>query len=414
MLKDVEVRGAKKRTDEDGQAKSYKLFDQGGLHLFVSETGTKIWRYQFRLNGKQGLYTIGRYANDAGRVLISLTEAREKHRDAQKLVAEGINPSTAKQDAKKAALQAKADSFSQVSQLWLDWFRTGKSERHVATTEARLRNYILPALGAKPVNEVTAQMLMAFTKSTEAQAGRETADRCLMIVGQILRWAVANGITTQNVHAGLKPGEILQPVDKTKPTNFARLDEKDLPGLLKAIEVYQGSPLARFAMKLMSYTLLRTGELINMRWSDVDTDAETITIPADRMKAGRDHVVPLSRQASEILRELRKLHTHLDHKGTRSEYVFPGTQGAATMSSMTLLMMLKRMGYGKKMTGHGWRGVASTILNEHGYNRDWIEMALAHVPQGVRADYNKALYLPQRREMLQWYADHLDKLCNCN
>jgi integrase len=412
MLTNTEIKQAQVRI-EDGIAKSYKLFDQGGLHLFVSETGTKIWRYQFRLNGKQGLYTIGRYANDSGRVLLSLVDARDKHHEAQKLVAEGINPSTAKQDAKKAALQAKADSFSQVSQLWLEWFRTGKSERHVSTTEARMKNYILPVLGAVPVNNLTTMMLVEFAKSAEKEAGRETADRCLMVIGQILRWAVANGKAVQNVYAGLKPSEILSPVDNTKPTNFARLDEKDLPGLLQAIEVYQGSPLARFAMKLMAYTLLRTGELINMRWSDVDMDAALITIPADRMKANRDHVVPLSTQAMGIVQSLRTLHLHREHKGVRSEYVFPGTQGAVTMSNMTLLQMLNRMGYAKQMTGHGWRGVASTILNERGYNRDWIEMALAHIPQGVRADYNRALYLPQRREMLQWLSDHYDKLCSC-
>jgi integrase len=408
-MTNIEVKQAQIRI-ENGQAKPYKLFDGGGLHLFVSETGTKIWRYQFRLNGKQGLLTIGKYP------AVTLAEARDKHRAAQKQVSEGINPSEAKQNAKKAALQAQANSFSQVAQLWLDWFKTGKSERHVSTTEARMRNYILPSLGAKPVNDITTPMLVEFAKSAESEAGRETADRCLMVVGQILRWAVANAKAAKNALAGLKASEILKPVDPTKTVNFARLDEKDLPGLLQAIEVYQGSPLARLAMKLMAYTLLRTGELINLRWTDVDMDGATITIPADRMKAGRDHVVPLSRQALEIMQKLQMLKQHREQTGTgtgvQRQHVFPGTQGAVTMSNMTLLQMLNRMGYGKKMTGHGWRSVASTILNERGFNRDWIEMALAHVPQGVRHAYNKALYLDGRREMLQWYADHLDKLCN--
>lgn len=399
MMTNTEIQGAKIRI-EDGQAKSYKLFDQGGLHLFVSETGTKIWRYQFRLHGKQGLYTIGKYP------LVSLAQAREKHREAQKLVAQGINPSTTKQDAKKAALQAQANSFSQVAEKWLEWFRAGKSERHVETTEARMRNHILPALGAKAVNDLTAETLRTFALDIEAASGREMADRCLMVVGQILRWALANGYTKQNVHSGMRPSEILKTV---KVVNFARLEEKDLPGLLQAIEIYRGSPLARLGMKLMSYTLLRTGELITLQWTDVDMDTATITIPGERMKGGLDHVVPLSTQALHTLQLLKQISG--SHK---SGYVFPGTQGAATMSNMTLLLMFKRMGYGKKMTGHGWRGVASTILNENGFNRDWIEMALAHVQQGVRAAYNKALYLPKRREMLQWYADHLTKLCNCS
>lgn len=165
-------------------------------------------------------------------------------------------------------------------------------------------------------------------------------------------------------------------------------------------------------MKLMAYTLLRTGELISLRWSDVcldcgDADSPKITIPSDRMKAGRDHVVPLSKQAAHTLRLLKQYREQI---GSKSEYVFPGTQGAATMSNMTLLLMFKRMGYAGRMTGHGWRSVASTILNENGFNRDWIEMALAHVPQGVRADSNKTLYLEQRHGMLQWYADRLDTL----
>ncbi len=398
MLKDTEVRGAKIRV-EDGIAKPYKLFDQGGLHLFVSETGTKIWRYQFRLNAKQGLYTIGRYP------IVPLSEARDKHREAQKQVANGINPSTAKQDAKKATLQARANSFQQVAELWLEWFRTGKSERHVSTTEARLRNHVLPALGAVPVNDLGTKDVTDFVKRVQNDHGRETADRCLMVIGQILRWAKANGHAKQNVHADIRPRDILE-----TPTvvNFASLDEKDLPGLLQAIETYHGSPLARLGMKLIAYTLLRTGELISLRWADVDWDTATITIPGERMKAGRDHMVPLSKQALHTLRLLQKI------SGSHSSgYVFPGTQGAATMSNMTLLQMFKRMGYGKKMTGHGWRSVASTILNENNFNRDWIEMALAHAPQGVRHAYNKAKYLPQRRDMLQWYGNHLDTLCAC-
>lgn len=268
---------------------------------------------------------------------------------------------------------------------------------------------ILPALGRYAVNDVTAKKLTEFAKSVQSESGRETADRCLMVVGQILRWAVSNGFAKHNAHAGLRPSEILKPA---KVVNFAKLDAKELPGLLQAIEVYNGTPLARLAMKLMAYTLLRTGELINLRWSDVcldcgDADAPKITIPGERMKAGRDHVVPLSKQAAHTLRLIKQYGQQV---GSKSQYVFPGTQGAATMSNMTLLQMFKRMGYGKKMTGHGWRGVASTILNEKGYNRDWIEMALAHVPQGVRHDYNKALYLDQRRKMLQWYADKVDAM----
>ena len=376
------------------------MFDQGGLYLHVTEAGSKLWRYQFRLDGKQSIASLGRYP------LMSLAEARAAHRGAQKLVAEGINPTRHRKARLEAEKATKVHSFASVSGEWLDWFRHGKSERHVSVTESRLDRIILPALGAYAVNDLSAQTLVEFAKEIELENGREMANRCLMVVGQILRWAVSNGKAKGNAHAGLRPSEILK---AAKVVNFARLKETELPELLQAIEIYQGTPLTRMAMKLMAYTLLRTGELTNLRWTDVcldcgDADAPKITIPGERMKAGRDHVVPLSKQAAHTVRLIRSL------VPVSSEYVFPGTQGAAVMSNMTLLLMFKRMGYAKKMTGHGWRGVASTILNEQGFNRDWVEMALAHAPQGVRHDYNKAMYLEQRRGMLQWYADRLDTL----
>ncbi len=391
----TEVSGARKR---DG-GKPYKLFDQGGLYLHVSETGSKLWRYQFRLNGKQSIASLGKYP------VVSLKEAREAHLAAQKLVAQGINPTSDRKAKEAAEKAAQVESFASVAEMWLEWWRNGKSERHVSVTESRITGKITPALGGHRVNAITAKIVREFVQSVEAESGSEMADRCLMVVKQILRYAKAHDYVTANVAEGIKPSEILK---QRKEVNFARLDEKELPGLLQAIEVYPGTPLARLGMKLMALTLLRTGELINLRWSDVcldcgDADAPKITIPEERMKAGRDHVVPLPKQACHVLQLLKQI-------SGKGQYVFPGTQGAATMSNMTLLLMFKRMGYGKKMTGHGWRGCASTILNERGYNRDWIEMALAHVPQGVRHDYNRALYLERRREMLQWYADHLDRL----
>jgi integrase len=402
MLTDAEVKRARIRV-EDEQAKSYKMFDQGGLYLHVTETGSKLWRFQFRLNGKQNIASFGRYP------LMGLSEARSAHRDAQALVAQGINPTMRRKARQAEELASMAVSFTSVAEEWIEWFRHGRSERHVSETESRLQRVILPTIGSESVNEITSRMLVEFAKTVESNCGREMADRCLMVVGQILRWAVSNGKAANNPHAGLKPSEILKPA---RVVNFARLTEGELPGLLQAIDRYTGGPLARLGMRLMAYTLLRTGELIALQWSDVcidcgDSDAPKITMPGERMKAGRDHVVPLSRQAVLILNQLRQYREQIGYRG---QYVFPGSQGAATMSNMTMLLMFKRMGYGKKMTGHGWRGVGSTILNEKGYNRDWIELALAHVPQGVRADYNKALYLDGRREMLQWYADRLDAL----
>lgn len=392
----TEVAGAKRRSD----GKAYKLFDQGGLYLHVTEQGTKYWRYQYRLNGKQNIFSIGSYANATGRILMSLQEARDAHAEAQKLVERGVHPKQAREEKKAAAQAAKVDSFATVARMWLAWWRTAKSQRHVATTESRLNGKIIPALGKLGVNDITAKMVREMAQAIERESGSEMADRCLMVVKQVLRYAVAHQYLEANPASEIKPSEILK---ERKQVNFARLNEKELPGLLQAIELYQGTPLARLGMKLMAYTLLRTGELINLEWADVDLNAQTITIPGERMKAGRDHIVPLSTQATLTLHLLKQI-------SGKGRYVFPGKQGAATMSNMTLLLMFKRLGYGKKMTSHGWRGAASTILNEKGFNRDWIEMALAHVPDGVRHDYNKALYLDGRRQMLQWWADRLDAL----
>jgi integrase len=397
----TEVQGAKVQV-VDGVSKPYKMFDGGGLYLHVTETGSKLWRYQFRLQGKQSIASLGKFPQ------MSLASAREAHRKATALVAEGVNPTTARKAQEQAQAANKAESFASVAGLWLDWWKTNKSNRHVEVTASRLNRIIVPKLGAVPVNDITQDMLVDFAKKIEAESGREIADRCLMVIGQILRWAVQNKRAKQNVHLGIIPSEILTPA---KVVNFAKVDESELPGLLQAIEVYRGTPLARLGMKLMAYTLMRTNELLGLQWSDVcldcDNEAPKITIPGDRMKAGRDHVIPLSRQAVECLRLLKVYRDQVRYTGS---YVFFGVQGAVTMSNMTLLLMLKRMGYQGKMTGHGWRSVASTILNERGYNRDWVEMALAHTPQGVRHAYNKALYLDGRREMLQWYADHLDSL----
>jgi integrase len=391
----TEVSGAK--TSDDG--KPYKLFDQGGLYLHVTGTGSKLWRYQFRLNGRQSIASLGKYP------VMSLKDAREAHLAAQKLVAQGINPTSDRKARVEAEKAARVESFASVAKMWLAFWRVGKSERHVSVTESRLNGKIIPALGGYSLNAITAKIVREFAQRVEAESGTEMGDRCLMVVKQILRYAKVHDYVPANVAEGIKPSEILK---QRKQVNFARLDEKELPGLLRSIEVYTGTPLARLGMRLMALTLLRTGELIDLRWSDVcldcgDADAPKITIPGERMKAGRDHVVPLSNQAAQVLQLLQQL-------SGKSQYVFPGTQGAATMSNMTLLLMLKRMGYEGRMTGHGWRSVASTILNENGFNRDWIEMALAHVPQGVRHDYSKALYLDQRRGMLQSWADHLDKL----
>jgi integrase len=242
--------------------------------------------------------------------------------------------------------------------------------------------------------------LVQLAKSIESRGASDMAKRILQIVGMVFRYAVAHGYSKRNPAAEIRPSDILKP---TRKINMARIDAKELPALLRAIEVYEGRQLTRLAIKLMALTFVRTSELIGARWEEFDIDARRWSIPATRMKMKTPHIVPLSLQAVEVLELLRTI------SGNR-ELVFPGEQDyKKPMSNMTILKALERMGYKGRMTGHGFRGLASTILHEQGYNHDHIELQLAHAPRNaVSAAYNHALYLEPRTKMMQDWADYLE------
>ncbi len=241
-----------------------------------------------------------------------------------------------------------------------------------------------------------------MAKRIEARGALDIAKRSLQTCGQVFRYAVAHGVIERNPAADVKPGDALKP---RKKDHYARLETKELPELLRKIEAYQGSPWTRLALKLMALTFVRTGELIGARWDEFDVEAAEWRIPAERMKMRTPHVVPLSAQALDVVRSLHELRN-------RSPLLFPGERDhEKPMSNNTILAALKRMGYAGRMTGHGFRGVASTILHEAGFDHAHIELQLAHMERDeVSAAYNFATYLPQRRKMMQWYADHLDAL----
>ena len=259
---------------------------------------------------------------------------------------------------------------------------------------------ILPCLGSRPLTEIEAPELVAMTKAIEQRGARDIAKRALETAGQVFRYAIAHGYSKRNPASEIRPSDILKTVRKT---NYARIDAKELPELLKKIEVYQGTHVTRLAMKLMALTFVRTSELIGARWGEFDFEALRWDIPEDRMKMRTPHIVPLARQAIEVLEMLRTL-------SGNSVWVFPGDRGAAKpMSNNTILKALDRMGYKKRMTGHGFRGLASTILHEHGYVHEHIELQLAHAPRNaVSAAYNHALYLEPRARMMQDWADFLE------
>lgn len=296
---------------------------------------------------------------------------------------------------------ASARSFATITERWLDHWKDGKSPRHVDSTRRRLESNVLPVLGDRQIEEIEAPMICEMVKAIEARGAADIAKRALETTGQIFRYAIAHGYARRNPAADIKPRDILR---ATRKMNYARIDAKELPHLLRMIELYPGKHVTRLAIKLMALTFVRTGELIGARWIEFDMSNARWDIPADRMKMRTPHIVPLSRQALEVLSQLHEL-------TGANEWLFPGDISRAKhMSNNTILKGLERIGYKDRMTGHGFRGIASTLLHEQGYPHEHIELQLAHSPRNaVSAAYNHALYLKPRAVMMQDWADFLEK-----
>jgi len=331
----------------------------------------------------------------------SLVDARERHAQARRQLANGIDPMAERKAEKSAVREATEYTFEKVAELWLEHWRGNKSAHHAATTASRIRANVYPTLGNRSINEIEPMELVQLVKTIEARGAMDMAKRILQVIGMIFRYALAHGIARRNPAAEFRPSDILKP---TRQKNMARIDARELPALLRSIELYQGKHLTRLAMKMMVFTFVRTSELIGARWEEFDMDAKRWTIPAERMKMKTPHIVALSRQTVEVLELLREL------SGVE-ELLFPGEQNRKKpMSNMTILKALERMGYKGRMTGHGFRGLASTILHEQGYNHEHIELQLAHAPRNeVSAAYNHAPYLEPRANMMQDWADFLEQ-----
>jgi len=388
-LTDTEIRRSKPTE------RPYKLSDGGGLHLLITPVGGRLWRWKYRYDGAEKLMALGRYPE------VALADARERRDAARKSLANGIDPMAERKAEKTAVLVATEHTFQKIAEQWLERWRGNNSARHSATTQNRLKVNVYPVLGERPIAEVEPMELVQLAKGIEGRGASDMAKRILQIVGMVFRYAVAHGFSKRNPSAEIRPSDILKP---TRKTNMARIDAKELPALLRAIEVYEGRQLTRLAIKLMALTFVRTSELIGARWEEFDIDARRWSIPATRMKMKTPHIVPLSLQAIEVLELLRTL-------SGNSELIFPGEQDSKkSMSNMTILKALERMGYKGRMTGHGFRGLASTVLHEQGYNHDHIELQLAHAPRNaVSAAYNHALYLEPRAKMMQDWADFLER-----
>jgi integrase len=390
LLTDTEIRKAKTKEV------AYRMTDGRGLYLTVTPTGGKLWRWKYRFQGAEKLMSFGQYPD------VSLADVRERHGGARKLLAAGVDPMEKRKAEKAAATLGDTRSFRTVGLLWLDHWKADKSERHVGSTRRRLDANVFPMLGARPIAEIEAPELVAMVKAVEARGVGDLARRALETSGQIFRYAVAHGHAKRNPCADIKPADVLRP---TRSVNLARVDAAALPALLRAIEVYRGKVITRLAMKLMALTFVRTSELIGARWCEFDVEARRWNIPAERMKMKAPHFVPLATQAVETLELLRSV-------TGGGELLFPGdVDHRKTMSNNTILEALDRMGYRGVMTGHGFRGLASTLLHEQGWPHEHIELQLAHAPRNaVSAAYNHALYLEPRAKMMQHWADYLERI----
>lgn len=370
--------------------------DGQGLYLEVTEAGGKYWRMKYRHGGKEKRLALGVYPD------VSLAHARKARDQARESLAKGDDPAQLKREAKLTRAMNDANTFELVARQWHAHWKGPKSPRHVDYVLRRLEADVFPALGGRPVASVTAPALLAMAKGIEARGAVDIAKRSLQTCGQIMRYAVAHGLIERNPAADVKPSDALKP---QKKENYARLDAKEMPELLRKIEAYQGTPHTRLAMKLMALTFVRTGELIAARWDEFDIEARQWRIPAERMKMKTPHIVPLAPQAVEVLQILQTA-------SNGRALLFPGERDhEKPMSNNTILKALERMGYKGRMTGHGFRGMASTMLHEQGHAHHLIELQLAHQERDqVSAAYNHALYLADRAAMMAAWADTLDKL----
>lgn len=390
MLTDTKIRSAKARD------RPYKLFDGGGLYVIVNPDGSKWWRLKYRVGGREKGLSLGVYDNT------SLKGARNKRTEAHELLGEGIDPS----EQRRAEKSAQVDTFESVAREWLDL--AGKPKRGglrpgtIEQLRHRLKTYAFPYIGKHPIGAVGARDLLRMLRRIEARGTHETAHRVRSICGRVFRFAVATGRANRDVAADLHGALV-----STKAKNFAALtDPKRIGELLRAIAGYQGQPTVMAALELAPLLFVRPGELRGAEWTEFDLVAAEWRIPAERTKMDRAHVVPLSRQAVVILEELH------GHTGA-GRLLFPSLRSRTRpISDNTLNAALRRLGYGKdEQTAHGFRTIASTRLNELGFAPDVIELQLAHRDRNkVRAAYNRAERLAERRTMMQTWADYLDGL----
>ncbi len=389
--------------------KPYKVFDGSGLYLLVTPEGSRLWRFKYRYGGKERLLALGPYPD------VALKEARDRCGKAKAQLRDGIDPSAVRRADKASRIDREAGTFEVVAREWhakqsARWAKNG-GQRILR----RLEMYAFPRIGSRQIRELTGPDLLAVLQRVESKGHPETAHRLKQYLGAIFRYAVATHRADSDPTAALR-GALATPPSRS----FASITEpKRIGELMRAVRSYSGSDIVRCALELLALVFVRPGELRGARWEEFSFDlADSLDtsnarlrewrIPAERMKMREQHLVPLSSQAVAVLRELHAI-------SGPSGFLFPGVRSKArSISENTMNAALRAMGYTREqMTGHGFRHMASTTLHERGYRSEWIERQLAHADSNsMRSRYNFAEYLPERRKMMQEWADYLDGLAN--
>jgi integrase len=387
-LTPIAIRNAKPRE------KPYKLTDGEGMYLLINADGSRYWRLKYRFAGKEKTLALGVFP------AVSLLEARQKRDAERRLLRDGFDPGEERKIRKRQNEHRHANTFRAVADEWMTKQRSRWTEGHSANVRRSIELDLYPHIGARPIAALDPPELLAVLRKIESRGAHELRERVQQRASMIFRYAIATGRCQRDPVADLRGAF-------TSPTryNYAALGQKDLPAFFAKLAEYDGEPTTKLAIRLLALTFVRTGELRGAPWSEFNLDGAEWRIPAERMKMGQEHIVPLSRQALDVLRELQTV-------TGRGALLFPSrSKPTQPISENTILYALYRMGYHSRATGHGFRSTASTILNELGFQGDVIERQLAHSSKNkVRAAYNKAQYLPERARMMQQWADLLDAL----
>lgn len=389
MLTDSQIKKLKPPSEDQKAPDKYS--DGQGLQLHIFANGGKYWRMAYRFEGKQKTLSLGIYPE------VSLAEARSKREDAKRTIRQGIDPMQAKKETQKVADGSL--TFQAIATQWLEDRKESIEPSSHARNLRHFVNDVFPMLGNKQIDTIKSPHVIEMAKKIEERGAAEMARRALRLTSAVMRYAKTLGLIESDPATGLT--EALKP---RKIKHMARIPESELPQLLKDINAYSGDILTRIGLQLITLTFVRTIELRHMEWSEIDLEKREWRIPAEKMKMDKIHIVPLSDQAIALLEELRP------HTGDR-KYAFHSIRSNKPISEVTILAALWRMGYKGRMTGHGFRGLASTILHEQNYNHAAIELQLAHSDRDqISAAYNYADHLPYRKKMMQEWADYLDEL----